>query len=80
MRTGVNMGTRFMATKECPIKDEIKLALVDGDERSTTHVRACNGPGGGNWGGGGGGGVGFEQEGCVVLGGGGGSSPVLAVV
>ena len=32
------MGTRFMATAECPIKEEIKQALVDNDERSTTHV------------------------------------------
>lgn len=35
---GVNMGTRFMATKEAPIKDGIKRALVEGDERSTIHV------------------------------------------
>jgi len=35
---GVNMGTRFMATKECLIRDEIKQALVDGNELSTTHV------------------------------------------
>lgn len=35
---GVNMGTRFMATVECPIKEGIKQALVEGDERSTTHV------------------------------------------
>jgi nitronate monooxygenase len=35
---GVNMGTRFMATKEAPIHDGIKTALVNGDERSTTHV------------------------------------------
>jgi nitronate monooxygenase len=35
---GVNMGTRFMATKECPIHDNIKKALVEGDERSTTLV------------------------------------------
>ena len=35
---GVNMGTRFMATKECPIHENIKRALVDGDERSTTHI------------------------------------------
>jgi len=32
------MGTRFMATKEAPIHDKIKQALVDGDERSTTLV------------------------------------------
>jgi nitronate monooxygenase len=35
---GVNMGTRFMATKEAPIKDGIKDALVRGDEKSTTLV------------------------------------------
>jgi len=35
---GVNMGTRFMATKEAPIHDNIKQALVDNDERSTTHI------------------------------------------
>ena len=35
---GVNMGTRFMATKEAPVKDGIKDALVRGDERSTTLV------------------------------------------
>jgi nitronate monooxygenase len=35
---GVNMGTRFMATKEAPIKQGIKEALVKADERSTTHV------------------------------------------
>jgi len=35
---GVNMGTRFMATQECTIHPNIKKALVEGDERSTTHV------------------------------------------
>ena len=35
---GMNMGTRFMATIEAPIHIKIKQALVDGDERSTTHV------------------------------------------
>jgi len=35
---GVNMGTRFMATQECTIHQNIKQALVDGDERSTTYV------------------------------------------
>jgi len=35
---GVNMGTRFMATKECPIHPNIKKALVDGDERSTALI------------------------------------------
>ena len=32
------MGTRFMATEECPIHPNIKQALVDGDEMSTTLV------------------------------------------
>eukprot|EP01059_Diplonema_ambulator_P033138 TRINITY_DN6799_c0_g1_i1.p1 TRINITY_DN6799_c0_g1~~TRINITY_DN6799_c0_g1_i1.p1 ORF type:complete len:328 (+),score=121.49 TRINITY_DN6799_c0_g1_i1:56-1039(+) len=35
---GINMGTRFMATKEAPIHENIKQALVKGDERSTTLV------------------------------------------
>jgi nitronate monooxygenase len=35
---GMNMGTAFMATKEAPIHAGIKQALVDADERSTTHV------------------------------------------
>lgn len=35
---GVNMGTRFMATQEAPIKQGIKQALVDGNENSTTIV------------------------------------------
>jgi nitronate monooxygenase len=35
---GMNMGTRWMATKEAPIRDEIKQALVEGDENSTTLV------------------------------------------
>jgi len=35
---GINMGTRFMATKECTIHPNIKQALVDGDEKSTTHI------------------------------------------
>ena len=35
---GINMGTRFMATREAPIHDKVKQALVAGDERSTTHV------------------------------------------
>ena len=35
---GVNLGTRFMATVEAPIHDNIKQALVDADERDTTHV------------------------------------------
>eukprot|EP00939_MAST-03C_sp_MAST-3C-sp1_P004299 g4299.t1 len=35
---GMNMGTRFMATKEAPIHKNIKKALVDADERSTTHI------------------------------------------
>jgi len=35
---GVNMGTRFMATKECTIHQNIKQTLVDNDERATTHI------------------------------------------
>lgn len=35
---GMNMGTRFMATKEAPIHNNIKQALVDGDENSTRLV------------------------------------------
>lgn len=32
---GVNMGTRFMATKEAPIHEQVKQALVSHDERDT---------------------------------------------
>ena len=32
---GMNMGTRFMATKEAPIHQKVKEAIVAGDERST---------------------------------------------
>lgn len=35
---GMNMGTRFMATHEAPIHPNIKQALVDADEMSTTLV------------------------------------------
>jgi len=35
---GMNMGTRFMVTKESPIKDGIKNAIVKADERDTTLV------------------------------------------
>ena len=35
---GVNMGTRFMATAEAPIHENIKKALVEGDENSTELV------------------------------------------
>jgi len=35
---GMNMGTRWMATDEAPIHQNIKQALVDGDENSTTLV------------------------------------------
>merc|ERR1719359_979290 len=35
---GVNMSTRFMATKEAPIHQNIKQALVDGQEGDTTLV------------------------------------------
>ena len=32
---GMNMGTRFVATEECPIHDAVKEALVVADERDT---------------------------------------------
>ncbi len=32
---GINMGTRFLATVEAPIHDNVKRALVEGDERQT---------------------------------------------
>lgn len=35
---GINMGTRFMATREAPIHENIKQAIVAGDERATSLV------------------------------------------
>ncbi|ORZ13997.1 putative 2-nitropropane dioxygenase [Absidia repens] len=35
---GINMGTRFVATKEAPVHDNIKQALVNSDERNTTLI------------------------------------------
>ncbi|PRZ41930.1 2-nitropropane dioxygenase precursor [Antricoccus suffuscus] len=35
---GINMGTRFMATAEAPIHQNVKQALVDGDERNTNLI------------------------------------------
>ena len=32
---GMNMGTRFVATKECPIHENVKQALVNANERDT---------------------------------------------
>ena len=32
---GMNMGTRFVATREAPVHDDLKQALVEADERST---------------------------------------------
>lgn len=32
---GVNMGTRFLATKEAPVHDNVKAAIVAADERDT---------------------------------------------
>jgi len=32
---GINMGTRFCATKEAPLHENMKLAMVDNDERAT---------------------------------------------
>ena len=34
----MNMGTRFMATKEAPIHENVKKALFEGTENSTTLV------------------------------------------
>lgn len=33
---GVNMGTRFVATKEAPVHQNMKQAMVEADERATT--------------------------------------------
>jgi NAD(P)H-dependent flavin oxidoreductase YrpB (nitropropane dioxygenase family) len=33
---GINMGTRFLATKEAPIHDTMKKKIVESDERQTT--------------------------------------------
>lgn len=35
---GINMGTRFCATREAPIHDNIKQFLVDNDERATNLI------------------------------------------
>ena len=35
---GINMGTRFCATKEAPIHDRVKQYLVDNDERATNLI------------------------------------------
>lgn len=35
---GINMGTRFVATREAPVHEAVKRALVDSDERSTCLV------------------------------------------
>jgi NADH:quinone reductase (non-electrogenic) len=35
---GANMGTRFMATKEAPIHEKVKEALVTNDERATDMI------------------------------------------
>lgn len=35
---GINMGTRFVATREAPVHNNIKQALVDADERQTTLI------------------------------------------
>jgi NAD(P)H-dependent flavin oxidoreductase YrpB (nitropropane dioxygenase family) len=35
---GINMGTRFVATKEAPVHDNVKQAIVDADERQTTLI------------------------------------------
>lgn len=33
---GINMGSRFVATKEAPVHERMKQAMVDADERQTT--------------------------------------------
>jgi NAD(P)H-dependent flavin oxidoreductase YrpB (nitropropane dioxygenase family) len=35
---GINMGTRFLATKECTIHDNVKNKLVENDERGTNLI------------------------------------------
>jgi NAD(P)H-dependent flavin oxidoreductase YrpB (nitropropane dioxygenase family) len=35
---GINMGTRFLATREAPAPDAVKQALVDADETSTSLI------------------------------------------
>lgn len=35
---GINMGTRFMCTKESPVHENVKKAMVDMDERSTNLI------------------------------------------
>lgn len=35
---GINMGTRFLATKEAPIHDNMKRKIVESDERQTTLI------------------------------------------
>ena len=35
---GINMGTRFIATQEAPVHENVKQALVDADERQTTLI------------------------------------------
>lgn len=35
---GINMGTRFCATKEAPIHDKVKQAYLDNDERGTNLI------------------------------------------
>jgi nitronate monooxygenase len=35
---GINMGTRFVATREAPVHENIKLAMVEADERQTALI------------------------------------------
>lgn len=35
---GINMGTRFLATKEAPVHENVKKALVDADERQSAII------------------------------------------
>ena len=35
---GINMGTRFLATKEAPIHDKVKARILENDERGTNLI------------------------------------------
>jgi nitronate monooxygenase len=35
---GINMGTRFLATKESPVHDKVKKTMVDASELDTAHI------------------------------------------
>jgi nitronate monooxygenase len=35
---GINMGTRFLATQEAPVHENVKKTIVDASERDTAHI------------------------------------------